>query len=163
MTVAFRKLAPSDRRFVIDAWATSYRLSHAAGLIQMADWSRVMDDQLGKVLTRPGVETMIAYETDVTSDVAIYGFLTYDVSGFQAAGEDGELQFFEQPYVFFCYVKKDCRRQGIARALFRRAAIDAAEPFTYACKVPLVRRLERVIPQARWNPLPGRFPKEPRR
>lgn len=160
VTVAFRKMLAIDRRFVLDSWSTSYRLSHAAGLIQMGDWSRIMDEQIAKVLDKPGVVTWIAYETDVTSDVAIYGFLTLDPGGYNANDAVGKLTHFDQPYVFFCYVKKDYRRRGIARALFRAAGIDPMAPFVFACRVELLRRLERVIPQARWNPLPGRFPKE---
>lgn len=160
MTVAFRKLEAGDRRFVLDAWASSYRLSHFAGLVSVADWYRIMDEQIGKLLDRRGVATTVAYDDDADTAVELNGFITVDLTGFKQEDGSGSLQRVDQPYVFYCFVKKDYRRRGIARALFRAAGVDPRKPFTFACKVPLVRRLERLIPMARFNPLPARFPKE---
>lgn len=162
MTVAFRKMEPGDRRFVLDSWATSYRLSYQAGPIAVEDWFTVINPQLSKVLDRPGVTTTVAYDPDADAAVELDGFITADLTGFQQADGSGRLRWHDQPYVFYCFVKKDYRRRGIARALFRAAGIDLSKPFTFYCKTPVLSQLERQIQMGRFNPLPGRFPKETR-
>jgi GNAT superfamily N-acetyltransferase len=112
----------------------------------MEDWRAVMEPQLRKLLTRPGVEVWVAChpgEEDHRSD--LYGWI---------AVERGH----RQPLVLYVYVKQAYRRQGLARGLFAAVGIDPAAPFSYAAKTSAVRDLRSKIPLSRWEPLIARFP-----
>lgn len=158
--IAFRPMAAADRHLVISAWTQSYRTAHTAGMIQDADWYRVMDEQVDKALGRPDVRTVVAYDPDETDHIAdVHGFITADT-------------LEKPPLVYYCYVKQAYRRAGngrlwsgpgLARQLFAAVGIDPNMPFHYVCSTPMVRKLDRKIPLAKWTPLYGRFPKSERR
>lgn len=153
MTVAIREADDGDRTFVVENWLDSFRTAYGAGLIQMDDWYDVMRPQLQKALARPGVRTLVAYETDEPDRVAdLYGFLVFD-----PALTDRHVTL---PMVLYVYVKAPYRKWGYARRLFAAAGIDPHEPFFYACRTEAVGRLAHKIPRAKWQPLPARFPKQ---
>lgn len=158
--IACRPMAAEDRHFVVSSWTQSYRTANTAGLIQDEDWYPIMDAQIGKVLDRPDVRTIVAAHPGSTDHVAdLLGFLTVDTE--------------ERPaLVYYVFVKLPYRRAGngrlwsgpgVARQLFAAAGVDPSYPFFYVCSTPMARTLERKIPLARWRPLYGRFPKHERR
>lgn len=156
--IRYRPTEPIDQSFIVDAWVSSFRLSNSAGLIQMEDWRSIMFAQVVKALSRPDVETIVAYDPDAADRLAdLAGFITFDRT--------------TRPIgVYYVYVKQAYRRgrghlgpEGIGRGLFRAAGIDPALPFWYACKTPIVGKVTHKIPMARWNPLAARFPKEKER
>lgn len=147
MSLAYRQAQPEDMRLVEESFLDSYRTSHSAGLIAMDDWRDVMTPQIAKLLARPGVEIIVAYNPQAINDKAnIYGWLAHETG-------------HPQPYVIYCYVKQSYRREGLARRLFAQAGIDPTSAFGYAAKVGLLTRLRTAIPLARWQPLTARFPK----
>lgn len=155
MTVAFRRADLADRRFICDAWVSSYRTAHAAGLIAMEDWHSVMWRQVEKILDRSSTTTLVAYEPEETDRrVDLQGFIAADIT----AG---------LPLVFYVFVKENYRRAGYAAGLLHAIGIDARAPFLYACKTAVVADLVRLrkIPCAKWDPLAARYPQKnaPRR
>jgi hypothetical protein len=101
-----------------------------------------MHPQIQKVLARPDVQTIVAYESSDPS--FLYGFLSADTSD-------------RIPVVFFAYVKGPYRRGGIARGLFAELKIDPLSRFVYTCWTPIVRDLD--IPYAKFDPHVARYPK----
>lgn len=153
MTVAYRDAGDEDRRFVIDAWASSFQFAHTAGMIGVGTWFRVMIPEIERVLDRAGTRTLVAYETSETGRLAdLYGFLAADTTP-------------ATPVVFYAYVKEPYRRRGLARGLFEAAGIDPLRPFAYTCTTGVVSKIygARKIPLARWEPLIARFPPEDQR
>ncbi len=146
MTIAYRPAADADRRFVIGSWLDSFRDSHAAGQIAMADWQSIMWAQVERILARPGCQTIVSCNSE--DPTQLHGFVTFDSD----TGDD-------PPLVFYCYVKSAFRRWGIARGLLRTAGIDPTEPLDYAFKTAVVPRLADHIPLSKWQPLAARFPK----
>jgi len=149
-----------DRRFVVDAWVSTYRDAFTAGMIQVEDWYAIMIPQIAKVLTKPDVRTVVATVAGATDRIA-------DLTGFIVADTDED-----PPLVYYVFAKEHYRRggrgrlwggPGIARGLFEAIGVDPARPFNYVCSTPMCRTLERKIPLARWRPLHGRFPKSERR
>jgi GNAT superfamily N-acetyltransferase len=151
VSIAFRTAGAGDRRFIVDAWAGSYRDADSAGFIQVEDWYPVMIPQLSKALDRPDVATTIAYETaNPDPSTNAYGFIVADV--------------VERPaVVYYVYVKEAYRRSGLARRLFEAIGVEPSLPFFYVCSTPMAASLKRKVPMARWKPLVGRFPKHERR
>lgn len=152
MNLSFRAAArdDSDRQFVISHWSSSYKKSHSAGLIQADDWADIMRPQIAKVLDRPGMRAIIAYEKDDPD--FFYGFI---------AGDSDDI--IDAPVIAYVYVKENYRKSGIARALFRAFGVEPNQRFTYACRTGIVTKLSSKIPLARFNPLEIRYPKESRR
>ena len=146
--IAFRLAAAHDRQFIISGWSSSFRTSHSAGMIHMDDWADVMHRQIVRVLDRPSVVTLVAYDTEETDRIAdLAGFIAFD---------NGRTV----PVVYYVYVPQTKRRLGIARSLFRRARIDPTKPFAFACKTAIVSQLKAKIPCAKWTPLTARFDEE---
>lgn len=148
MTIAYRPALARDHRFIVSGWSSSFRLSDAAGLIAMDDWAAVMHPQIEKVLARPGCTTIVAHNPNDPDPVAdLYGFVALDK---RAA----------VPYVFYVYVKHHHRGRGIARGLFAAAGVDPLRSFAFACRTRASMEAEAAdkIPNARWEPLPARFP-----
>lgn len=148
--IAYRGMDEGDRKFVIDSWAKSFRESEHAGLIQMSDWFPIMIVQIGKVLTRPEVETIIAYDPTDTDRVAdIYGWLCCEPLRIP-------------PLVYYMFVKSPYRRRGIASGLLKHAHIKLDRPVEYACRTYVVDELDRGrwiarhAPYASFRPLAGR-------
>lgn len=152
--------APTERNFVVDSWVSSYRDAFTAGIVQVEDWYSVMIPTVSKILAKSEVWTTVACVSGATDRVAdLCGFIVADPS-------DGP------PLVYYVFVKEHYRRAGrgrlwsgpgIARGLFEAIGVDPAKPMNYVCSTPMVRRVERKIPLARWRPLLGRFPKAERR
>lgn len=120
----------------------------------MEDWTDVMVPQITKAIARPGVQVLVAYDPDATDQLAdLAGFIAFDATTAPV-------------YVYYVYVKQAYRcgrgrigAEGIGRGLFRAAGIDPSLPFGYACRTPIVAKISRKIPMARWDPLVARFPK----
>ncbi len=156
MTLAFRPAADHDQTFIVDAWVSSYRTAHAAGMISMATWRAVMWPEVERVLRLPNTRTFVAYETDETDHVAdLYGFISVDTAA-------------PPPIVWYVYTKEAYRRggngrlwdgHGLARKLFAAAGVDPTSPFVYGCKTSVVAELSRLrkIPSAKWDPVSTRF------
>lgn len=149
--IAHRPAEERDRRFIADAWASSYRDSDSAGCILVDDWYRVMIPTINRIRERPDVATTIAYETDDPNPgTNVYGFIVADVVE-------------APPLIYYLFVKKNMRRCGVARFLFSAIGVDPERPFGYVCSTPLQHKLRRKTPLARWTPKLGRFPKAERR
>lgn len=148
MTIAIRTAIPGDRVFLIDSWLTSYRTSHTAGLVPVADFHRVHWPVVESLLSRPDLRVLVAYETEAERGVAdLYGFLAFEPG--------------PRPLVLYVYVKEAARRGGVARALFDAASIDPLKPFDYACKTGVVAQLiaDKKLPYAKPSQR-HRYPKE---
>ena len=150
MTVAYRRAAEHDRRFVVYSWVKALKFEYSGGLIQMEDWREVMTSQLAKILSRPGVEVWVAYcptETDHVAD--LYGWL---------AVEHGH----RLPLVHFMFVKTNYRGEGFARGLCAAAGFDPERPLLHTCMTATVRSMRQAgkLKNARWNPLIARHPKD---
>ena len=171
MSLAYRPAEEADHRLIFNSWLESYRTAHAAGLIQMPDWTRVMLPQLQKIVDRPGVTVLVAYhpqETDKRSD--LYGWIAvereYEVPlrRRERVGDrvlwTEKIETSDRPLVHYVYTKENYRRYGLARGLFKAAGIDPTQPFNYTCKTGVVSKLARKIPKATWTPLIARHPKK---
>jgi GNAT superfamily N-acetyltransferase len=152
VTIAFRAAVGEQERFlIVSAWTQNYKHAKTRGFIQAEDWYRVMDEQVDKALKRPDVRTIVAYNVEATDHVAdVHGFITADTEE-------------RPPLVYYVFVKENYRREGIARGLFAAMGIDPTKPFNYVCSTPFVRRLERKIPLAKWEPDFGTYPKAERK
>lgn len=147
-SLAYRPSEPSDRRFIIESFLSSYRTAHTAGLIQMADWHAVMEPQICKLLEREGVTTFVAYHPGEADHIAdLYGWI---------ASETGH----DQPMVHYVYVKNHYRQKGIATGLFKAASVDPRRTFYICAKTAMSSRLAHKTPCAKWDPLRARFPKK---
>lgn len=138
--VRFREANANDRAFIVSSWVTSYREAYSAGIIQNADWHRIMRDQANRILDRSDVRTIVAYDPSPEARAARADILGYIVG------------CAEDKYVVFVYVKDDVRRAGVARWLFEQLGIDPAQRFEYACRTAPVKALAAKIPNAVWNP-----------
>jgi hypothetical protein len=149
-----------DRKFVVDGWVATYRDAYTAGLIQVEDWYSIMIPQIGKVLARPDVRTVVAAVEGAAGGIAdLLGFVVADTADYLAL-------------VYYVFVKEHYRRAGrgrlwdgpgIGRGLFGAIGVDPGKPFNYVCSTQMCRVLQRKIPLARWQPALGRFPKHERR
>lgn len=154
MTIAFRaatadrEFTNSDRDFIVATWSSSFKKSHSAGIIQAEDWASVMHPQIEKVLNRPSMRAVIAFDRDDPD--FFYGFI---------AGDTSE----STPVVAYVYVKEPFRRSGIARGLFAALGVDPMQRFVYACRTGIVSTLSSKIPFARFNNNEVRYPKDQRR
>lgn len=141
--LAYRIAEQEDLRFVLDSFLDSFKPSHAAGLIGMDDWRRVMTEQFFRILERPTVEVWVAHNPQAENPEAnIYGWLAHE-------------QGHPLPYVIYCYVKNGYRRKGLARRLLKMAGINPAQPFEYAAKTSTLTKggVRAAMPLAKWNPL----------
>jgi hypothetical protein len=143
-----------EHRFVRSAWLSSYKHADHAGIIAAEDWAGVMHPQLTKLLRRPGVRTILAYEPPDF----FYGFICGDMSGAIAI-------------VHYVYVKDAYRSESgaggstartgprHARGLFAALGVDPMEPFLATAKTGASSRiaLARKIPRARFAPNAVRY------
>ncbi len=137
MTIAYRPAELSDAKFVVSQWSRCFKGNRSSGMIADEDWAAVMHAQVQKLLNRPGVRTIIAYEN--TDPDFLYGFISYDVSA-------------AVPVVYFTCVKEAYRRGGYARGLFAAAGIDPEKYFAYAYWTPTVIKIAKRIPFAKHEP-----------
>jgi hypothetical protein len=158
MKLAFRPAASAaDRTFVIGSWLDASRTSYSSGLIAMNDWSDVMGPQYEKAMSRPGMQSVVAYEADDPD--FMYGFLVADPTEQRVKERDGSLRWWPA-LVLFVAVKQNFRREGVARKLFAHVGIDLSKPFLFGCNTQAASRLSHKVPHARFHPLVARFPKE---
>ena len=123
----------------------------------MDDWAEVMHHQIVKVLARPGISALIAFEKDDANFV--YGFSVADVNAQQERREDRVVEW--PAMLYYVYVKAGYRKTGIATRLVEQIGIVTAGPYLFACQTPLGKKIvERKSPRARWNPLVARYAKE---
>lgn len=144
--IAYRESREEDRVFIVSSWLDSFRESHTAGMIAMADFYDLMWGQIEKLLDRPGARCVIA--CNVGDPNQLHGFIAFD----RDTGRD-------PPVVFYVYTKAPFRRWGIARGLFAAAGIPPDGRFDYTHKTSVAVRLANKIPLARWQPMLARFPK----
>lgn len=139
MTIAYRPAEIEDATFVVPTWSRAYKESRSAGMIADEDWPIVMHPQIQKVLARPGVQTLIAYEN--TDPSFLYGYIV------------ATPQTYPQ-VVFFTYVKEAYRRAGYARGLFAAIGIEPTSAFRYTCWTPVIPKLvdAGAIPRAKHVP-----------
>jgi GNAT superfamily N-acetyltransferase len=158
--IAFRDAAsPDDFKFVISSWLDATRTSHDESLIAVEDWYPVMWPQRAKVIARPGMRTVIAYEK---KDAAfLYGFIVADPTEQRVPGRAGSFSWWPAAVVFV-FVKQNYRKGGFARRLFEAVGVDLAKPFLFATRPPPSTHLTSKVPLAKFNPLAVRFPKEQR-
>lgn len=158
--------APSERRFIVDGWCSSYRDANTAGIIQVEDWYSVMIPTVEKILGKPDVRTVVASYVPVT-ERARHLVGVADLLGFMVADTAERV-----PLVYYAYTKDHYRRAGngrfwrgpgVARGLFAAMGIDPEGAFHYVCSTPMCRTLQSKIPLGKWKPLLGRFPKTERR
>lgn len=152
MTLYRPMTTTDDRRFVISAWSSSYKRSHSAGIIMADDWAGIMHHQLGKLIDRPNVRTIVAYGLPSS----LYGFI---------CGETAHAM----PVVHYVYVKDPYRselhpdgaRTGPrhARGLFAELGVDPARPFLHTCRTFVCGELRdcNKIPLARFVPAAARY------
>jgi hypothetical protein len=126
MTIAYRAAELADAEFIVPLWSRAFKTSRSAGMIASEDWARVMHPQIQKLLNRPGVRTIVAYEN--TDPKFLYGFIT---------GNTAEVP----PTVHFCYVKEYYRRAGYARGLFAALGVDPSRSFSFTCWTPICAKL----------------------
>ena len=154
MTIAYRPAELDDAQFVVPTWSRAFKQSRSAGMIADEDWAFIMHPQIQKVLARPGVQTIIAYEN--TDPSFRYGWIS---------GTPGTPEI--PAVVYFCYVKEAFRRAGYARGLFAAIGIDPYERFRYTCWTPVIPKLQHAIPHAKHVPefarIAGYIEQEPRR
>lgn len=149
MKLTIRPARATDQRFVAATWSNNWKRPDEIGLLAPAPWREAIFRSVEVLLARPGVRVLVAADADsVAGDADIFGYLAL----YEAAGEP-------LPLVLFCYVKPGARRSGLARALFRRAGLDPAAPFPYACHTRCATELREAgkTPHATWRPELGRL------
>lgn len=135
-----------DRKLICDSWARCYRLSEAAGFVDMAAWMSVAVEQAKRYIARPYVTALIAYEDEAWAEAAdIYGCIVADTTD-------------PVPDLYHLYVKDEYRRRGFARALFAAAGIDPARPFRFLCETRSSKAIAAAgkMPKATFDPVPIR-------
>lgn len=142
MTIAYRPADLDDAPFIVSTWSRAFKPSRSAGMIASEDWERVMHPQIQKLLTRPNVRTIAAFEN--TDPAFLYGWIAGDTEG-------------DTPVVYFVYVKESFRRAGYARGLFAALGVDPARRFRYTCWTPILHKLAAKIPQAKHDPNIARY------
>lgn len=126
MTIAYRPAEIDDAPFVVSTWSRAFKESRSAGTIATEDWERVMHPQIQRILARPTVRTVVAYEN--TAPDFLYGYI---------AAEPERVD----PVVHFVYVKEPYRRAGYARGLFATIGIDPTARFFFTHWTPVVAKL----------------------
>lgn len=145
MTIAYRAAEIADAPFVVSNWSRHFKESRTAGMISDEDWAAVMHRQIQKVIARPDVQTIIAYEN--TSPGLLYGFISATPKT-------------DPPVIYFLFVKDQYRRAGYARGLLAAIGIDPMTRFAYTCGTSILSRPDKKtgksildqIPQAKHQP-----------
>lgn len=167
MTPSYRAAQPEDTAFIVDAWVESYRHAHAAGLIPMPHWQRVMRDAANWFLGQPGVQVVVA-----ELDGMLAGFVAADKQATTGVRErkrvsSGEVRWVGErrpvTSVLYLYVKDAFRHHGIGVALMAAVGVyPGSGLFTYASKTEqgseFLRRHGFV--EGLWKPVEARFPKK---
>lgn len=162
--LAYRPAKPADLSFIVDSWVDSYKNAHAAGMISMKTWKKVMVPEVYRVLSRPGVEVWVAHNPSQTEGADIYGWLAVEKGVKLPSREKVNGRFYRAlldtpyPLVHYAYTKQIYRKNGIFRGLMAAARVDG--PFMYTCKTGI---WQKVIASkgslAKWMPLLARYEK----
>lgn len=139
-----REPLPEERRFIVDSWLESFRLSDFAGTFPMSDYRRVYFPALVELLERPRVTARVATVEGVPDLVVGY-----------AVAEAGR----PEPCLHYVYTKGEYRRQGCAAALLPTVGIDVGRPWVYTHRTAMSSSLARAATfrAARWWPAYARF------
>jgi GNAT superfamily N-acetyltransferase len=157
--VRFRNAeSESERKFVISSWLDATRTSHHESLIAVDDWLTAMWPHREKLMARPGMRTILAYEKHDRD--FLYGFIVADPTEQRIPNKDG-LVLWYPALVVYVFVKQNYRKEGIARRLCEAAGVDLSKPFVFASGSAHSSLASR-FPLAILNPLAARFPKQPR-
>jgi GNAT superfamily N-acetyltransferase len=164
-----RPAKPADHDFIAATWSTCWGRPPEASCVTPAAWRTAVWASVPAILARPDVRVLVAADADTADHVTdLFGWLAWKpravecvVNGYTRRptyrlAEGGPL-----PLVFCAYVKRDYRRNGIARSLFRAAGIDLAGEFVYACHTRAASALADAGKiRATWCPALGRLPQE---
>jgi hypothetical protein len=149
MRLVHRDIKPSDVAFIAATWSQAWPRPAEAGIVSPAAWKRAVYESVGEVLERPGVRVRVVADADAPAgDSDVFGYLVWQ----EVAGQP-------LPLLHFCFVKADARLTGVARALFRAARIDPAQPLPCACWTRHATDLRAAgkLPAAQWRPELGRL------
>lgn len=174
VSLAYRPALERDLKFCLYSWVKSQKFEPTAGLIAVEDWREVMTPQLARILSRPGAEIFVAYETEATDYTAdLYGWIAVE-RGHKARfprGFPGRKTPRLWPLVHYIFVKKLSRYEGIGRGLFKAARVDPESWFFHSCqtgmlsvpdandRTPLLNR----FPRAQFRPVLARHPRDQNR
>jgi GNAT superfamily N-acetyltransferase len=147
----YRPARDSDRQFIISGGSSSLRMTRDLPLITMEDYAGIMHGQFAKALVRDGVQTIVAEGS------VLAGFITFE-RGAHVIDERGVLEVVD--YVYYVYVAKPFRRNGVARELFEAAGIDPMSRFHYAARTKWSWELRNRVPNARYSSLYARYSPE---
>lgn len=123
----------------------------------MDQWYPTMWPFYEAFIARPGVQTLVAYEEE--DSAFTYGFIVADPTEQRVQTKDGAVHWWPA-LVLFVFVKQSYRREGIARRLFEAVGVDVRKPFLYSCNTQIASRLASKAPNAVFNPLVVRYPKD---
>jgi len=98
----------SDHAFIIDAWKRSFEGAAAVRLCDRDHYRVEMQHVIKKLLGKPDVFTLVAYDPEDEDHLVGFACWTRDDMGAE---------------LHYVYVKKDFRGRGIARALIGNAPI----------------------------------------
>lgn len=166
MTIAFRRAAPDDLRFVASTWAAGFVDSWAAGIIPAhLSYEYHRDVVMPWLLARAGVQVWVAANPgEADQRLNLYGHVVIEravvvPARVRVPGKDPgrrvwatKLVASSVPMVHWVYVKEAKRGHGIARGLFRAAGIDLARPLWFSCKPANWPELSPLAPCATWRP-----------
>ena len=149
LPVTERCPAACDLRFVVSGWSSSFKDSDESGMLTSEDYSDIMHGQIKRITAREECRVLLI------EDHVLLGFIAAEPS---------------ERVVYYCFVKDEYRRNGIAGALFKALGIDPKSPFAYPANTMMLTggyddgpRLVQKIPLARRDPSVARYPKAERR
>ncbi len=125
--VSIRPGVASDSNFLFSSLLRSFRESDAVGLIPMELYYKVFHEVVVLILSRPGIEILVATNPGMEPPNDIQGFVLWEKGPFFVGGEKRKVT---QPAVHYVYVKRNFRGWGVGKALLR-AAVDPGKPFFY--------------------------------
>lgn len=171
MRLHYRAAVPADHDFIAASWSGCWGRPREVGFLTRAAWRTAAWASVPTLLASPAVRALVAADADTTDGIAdLFGWLVYKplavervVDGYTRTPIYRHAEGGPMPIVFCAFVKRDARRSGIARGLFRAADIDPRAPFVYACHPHDARDLDAIvkagkIPNAAWCPNLGRLP-----
>lgn len=161
---------PDDRSFVVESWIASFR--HRPPIVSVGDWHGVMSLAVGKIIVEPGVKVLVAADLDAPPGMAdLFGWLAYEPQAVDRSYDEVTRKYDYrrvpvdarhrglEPIVWYCFVKRDYQRNGIARRLFEHAGLDSRGRFHYLCDTRAVAALSAAgkLPRATLRPNLGRL------
>lgn len=171
MRLTYRAALPADHNFIASTWSTCWSPPREVSLLTLGAWRTAVWSSVPTILARPDLRVLVAADADSpTGDADLFGWVAWKPHAVELVtattyvrrityrlADDGAL-----PLVFCAFVKSAARRSGVARGLFRAAAIDPRAPFAYVCRTSVVDDLDSAgkIPRAVWCPHLGRSPHE---